>query len=107
MSQPYWIDRVRIRNRHNCCPERLGGTKVFVDGKEGGQVTGRMSRGQWSEVKFSKPLYGRTIRLVTTQNTYLSISGFEAYTGAAQGGSVTKETVSSSKCEKYWISNSQ
>jgi hypothetical protein len=66
MTQSYWIDRVRIRNRHNCCPERLGGTKVFVDGKEGGQVTGRMSRGQWTEVKFSKPLYGRTIRLVTT-----------------------------------------
>jgi hypothetical protein len=28
-------------------------------------------------------MYGRKIRLVTTQNTYLSISGFEAYTGVS------------------------
>jgi hypothetical protein len=45
MTQSYWIDRVRIKNRGNCCPERLGGSKVFVDGKYAGQVTGRMSRG--------------------------------------------------------------
>jgi hypothetical protein len=35
-------------------------------------------------VTCSKPLLGKKIRLVTVQNTYLSISGFEAYTGQAQ-----------------------
>jgi hypothetical protein len=34
-------------------------------------------------------MYGKKIRLVTTQRTYLSISGFEAWTGSA-GGSTTK-----------------
>jgi hypothetical protein len=29
-------------------------------------------------------LYGKTVRIISTQNTYLSISGFEAYTGAAE-----------------------
>jgi hypothetical protein len=31
---------------------------------------------------------GDTVRLVTTQNTYLSISGFEAYTGAPTAASM-------------------
>jgi hypothetical protein len=30
------------------------------------------------------------VRLVTTQNTYLSISGFEAFTGAAPAGGMTR-----------------
>jgi hypothetical protein len=31
-------------------------------------------------------MFGQKIRLVTTQNTYLSISGFEAYTASAPAG---------------------
>jgi hypothetical protein len=37
-------------------------------------------------------LKGRTVRLVTTQRTYLSISGFEAYTGSAGSSTTTSTT---------------
>jgi hypothetical protein len=33
-------------------------------------------------VKCKNPIFAGKIRIFTTQNTYLSISGFEAYTGA-------------------------
>jgi hypothetical protein len=46
--------------------------------------------GQWYDVTCSKPLFGKKIRLVTVQNTYLSIQGFEAYT--ASGGRTTTRT---------------
>jgi hypothetical protein len=39
-------------------------------------------------------MYGKKIRLVTTQNTYLSISGFEAYTGSEQTATTTTSTSS-------------
>jgi hypothetical protein len=89
-NRGYWIDRVRVRNRSDCCGGRLAGTKVMVDNQLCGQVPGGTKNGQWYTVKCSEPMYGGKIRLVTTQNTYLSISGFEAWTGA--GGSSTTTT---------------
>jgi hypothetical protein len=91
MNQGYWIDRVRILNRRDCCGGRLAGTKVMVDNQLCGQVPGGTRNGQWYTVKCSKPMYGGKIRLVTTQRTYLSISGFEAWTGSA-GSSTTTTT---------------
>ena len=35
---------------------------------------------------------GSKVRLVTTQNTYLSIQGFEAYTGSWSGSSSVRRT---------------
>jgi hypothetical protein len=37
-NQGYFIDRVRILNRRDCCGGRLAGTKVFVGRQECGQV---------------------------------------------------------------------
>jgi hypothetical protein len=50
-------------------------------------------------------MFGQKIRIVTTQNTYLSISGFEAYTGSWSGGSTmirpgTSTTKKITKIEK-------
>jgi hypothetical protein len=42
-------------------------------------------------VKCSTSLYGKKVRLVTTQNTYLSINGFEAFTGEAGTEEVEEE----------------
>jgi hypothetical protein len=56
-----------------------------------GTVQGGTKNGQWYDVTCSKPMKGRSVRLVTTQRTYLSISGFEAYTGSA-GSSTTTTT---------------
>lgn len=46
-------------------------------------------------------MFGRTIRIVTTQNTYLSITGFEAYTGAGGSSSTsTRRVISSSSVKR-------
>jgi hypothetical protein len=83
---------VRILNRRDCCGGRLAGTKVFVDEQLCGQVQGGTRNGQWYTVKCSKPLFGQKIRIVTTQRTYLSISGFEAWTGAWSSSSSSSTT---------------
>jgi hypothetical protein len=77
------VGRVRILNRKDCCGNRLGGVKVYVDETYCGQVQPNTRNGQWYEVKCSKDILGEKVRLVMTKNDYLSISGFEAYSGNA------------------------
>jgi hypothetical protein len=59
-------------------------TRVLVDGKECGKLPARTQQGKWYEVECS--LKGSSVRLVTTRNEYLSISGFEAYAGGRRTG---------------------
>jgi hypothetical protein len=91
----YYIGKVRILNRRDCCGERLAGTKVMVGDQLCGTVQGGTKNGQWYDVTCSKPMKGRSVRLVTTQSTFLSISGFEAYSGSA-GSSTTESTTGGS-----------
>jgi hypothetical protein len=72
------IDRVRIRNRHDCCGNRIAGTKVTIDGEECGTIPGG-GNGQWIEVKCKKPLVGKEIQLTTTRNDYLQINAVQPY----------------------------
>ena len=44
-GQMYWVDRVRIRNRRDCCGNRLAGTDVFIGGQKCGQVEPGTSNG--------------------------------------------------------------
>jgi integrin beta 3 len=81
-NQGYWVDRIRVRNRKDCCGSRLNKTRVLIGDQECGSVNGG-SNGAWYTVKCSKPLFGNKVRLVTVQNTYLSISGIEVWTAAA------------------------
>lgn len=37
-GRDYWIDRVRIRNRRDCCGDRLANTAVFIGDKECGKI---------------------------------------------------------------------
>jgi hypothetical protein len=37
-GQSYWINKVKIRNRKDCCGERLAKTVVFIGGKECGKI---------------------------------------------------------------------
>jgi hypothetical protein len=76
MNQGYWIGKVRVLNRRDCCGNRLARTIVTVDGKECGRVQTGTKNGQWYDVTCKSPLFGKTIRLTTEQKTYLSISGF-------------------------------
>jgi len=64
---------------------------VFVGEQLCGSVPGGARNGQWYTVKCSTSLYGKKVRLVTTQNTYLSINGFEAFTGEAGTEEVEEE----------------
>jgi len=37
-TRDYMVDRVKMLNRKDCCGDRLGGTKVYVDDKYCGAV---------------------------------------------------------------------
>jgi hypothetical protein len=87
-NRAYAVDRVRVLNRRDCCGARLDRTKVFIGNQYCGAISGK-GNGQWYTVKCAKPVIGRKVRLVSVQNTYLSISGFEVYTGTWTG-SVTR-----------------
>jgi hypothetical protein len=78
----FWIDRVKIRNRRDCCGARLAGTAVFIGGKECGKVESGTSNGRWYTVNCQGSIQGDKIELKTTRNEYLSISGIEVWTGA-------------------------
>merc|ERR1711957_1161623 len=77
----YNFSKIRIKNRANCCPGRLDLTKVYVSGKLCGTIPKGTKKNTWYEVTCN--LTGNEIKLVTTQNTYLSIQGFKAYAGTA------------------------
>lgn len=80
-GREYWIDRVRIRNRRDCCGGRLAGTEVFIGGETCGKVEAGTKNGEWYTVKCQNDLKGSQITLKTTRNEYLSISGIEVFTG--------------------------
>lgn len=50
-GQAYWIDRVRIRNRKDCCGSRLAGTEVFIGDEKCGKVEAGTKNGGWYTVK--------------------------------------------------------
>jgi hypothetical protein len=64
------IESVRIRNRHDCCGDRLTGTKITIDGQFCGTIPST-GTGAWADVKCAKPLRGKEIQLTTTRNDYL------------------------------------
>jgi hypothetical protein len=90
------ISKVRIRNRVSCCGSRLARTDVFIGNEKCGQVQSGTSDGKWYTVKCSKPITGDKIELKTTQNTYLSISGIEVWTGESS------TTITSTTTESVW-----
>jgi len=95
-GQDYWVDRVRVLNRKNCCGGRLAKTEVFIGDQKCGQVEPGTKNGQWYTVECQEPVFGNKVRLVTVQKEYLSISGIEVYTGEEgeveeEGGDETEE----------------
>jgi hypothetical protein len=55
------VHRVRVKNRVDCCGERLRDTTVTIDGKICGNLPGSTKTGVWYEVKCEKPLMGKEI----------------------------------------------
>ena len=46
----YQISMVKIRNRRDCCGNRLKGTKVFIGNTQCGTINGG-GQGQWYQVR--------------------------------------------------------
>jgi hypothetical protein len=55
------IERVRVKNRHDCCGERLAGTRITIGGQECGKIQNGTKTNQWYEVRCARPLAGGEI----------------------------------------------
>jgi hypothetical protein len=84
-GQSYWVDRVRIRNRRDCCGGRLAGAEVLIGGTKCGSVEPGTKNGQWYTVRCQTDIRGDRIEIRTTRNEYLSISGIEVWSGEDEG----------------------
>jgi len=75
------ITQVRIKNRGDCCSERLSKTKVFIGTQLCGMIpqipTGRA--GKWYTLECKNPIIGNAIKFLTTTDTYLHFSRLEVY----------------------------
>ena len=65
------VTKVRIKNRLDCCGERLAKIKVFIGDKLCGQLPDTTKDGAWYEV--SCDFIGAEVKLVTVQNNAVSI----------------------------------
>jgi hypothetical protein len=75
------ITQVRVKNRGDCCGERLSGVNVLI----GSQLCGRIPdipagrNGKWYTLECKNPIIGNSIKLVTTREEYLHFSQIEVY----------------------------
>lgn len=65
------VTMVKIKNRSDCCGERLAQTSVKIGGKQCGKTPKKTKNGEWIVVKCKKPLKGLDIKLETTRKAYL------------------------------------
>lgn len=73
------VNKVMVRNRADCCGERLTGTEVYVGTKLCGKITGTTVTAKWYTVTCSEPVKGSFVKLVTTTPTWLQTSGMKVY----------------------------
>jgi hypothetical protein len=78
------IQLVKIRTRRDCCGGRLAGVKVFIGNTQCGQVQNGTKNGKWYKVRCNAR--GGFVKLMTSTNEYLSISGIKVYTSDRRGG---------------------
>jgi len=75
------IVQVRVKNRADCCSERLSMTNIYI-GKE---LCGRIPQipagkgGKWYTLECKNPIIGNFVKLVTTRDDYLHFSQIEVY----------------------------
>lgn len=75
------ITQVRIKNRNDCCSERLSRVNIFIGNQLCGRIpdipTGRA--GKWYTLECKHPLIGNSVKIVTTTDNYLHFSQIEVY----------------------------
>jgi len=75
------ITQVRIKNRSDCCSERLSGAQIEI----GSQICGRIPNiptgrgGKWYTLECKNPVIVGSIKIVTTRDDYLHFSQIEVY----------------------------
>lgn len=75
------ITQVRIKNRADCCGERLSKTNIYI----GGQLCGRIPtipagrNGKWYTLECKHPIIGGSVKLETTTDNPLHFSQIEVY----------------------------
>ncbi|PAA54855.1 hypothetical protein BOX15_Mlig034341g1 [Macrostomum lignano] len=83
-ANPWWearteaparINRVRIFNRQDCCPERLGDFVIKVDD----EVCARYNSGPFSVWTFDCNKSGRTVRIESRKRTYLTLAEVQVF----------------------------
>jgi hypothetical protein len=102
---PRLVESVKIKNRTNCCGERLRLVRVDIGGVECGKLPSSTKTNQWYTVKCAKPLVGGEIQLTTTVANYLQISGVKVFGWSASSGTTVEETgdevCKDAKCKTY------
>lgn len=86
---PWSVTKVKIQNRSDGYTDRLSYAKIEIDGQLCGSL-GRTSGGggKWYEVRCSKKLVGRNVKVVMTRHNYLHFAHIEVY-GSKNGWSDT------------------
>lgn len=75
------IFQVRVKNRNDCCGERLSKTNIFI----GDQLCGRIPNiprgrnGKWYTLECKHPIMGSSVKLETTRDDYLHFTQIEVY----------------------------
>lgn len=64
-----------IKNRQECCYDRLGGNVITVDGQECAKIP-TVTDNKDLLVKCKKPIKGTTVKMTTTKNVAINIRGF-------------------------------
>jgi hypothetical protein len=90
------VEYVEIKNRVDCCGERLAATKVTVGGQLCGNIENGTKTGKWYTVRCVKPLVGGEIQLTTTRNDYLQISGIHVFGWSSSSTTTTTSSGSGS-----------
>jgi hypothetical protein len=77
----HMITQVRIKNRANCCGERLSKTNIFIGDKLCGRIPDipKNHLGKWYTLVCKSPIMGDMVKLETTRDDYLHFSSIEVY----------------------------
>ena len=72
------VRKVRIQNR-DWDDNRLANSEVTVDGQVCGYLPGVTDPGMWYDVECFDPIVGKSVKIATTEFTYLHIAEVEVY----------------------------
>jgi len=75
------VTQVRIKNRGDCCGERLSKTNIFIGDKLCGRIPNipKNRNGRWYTLVCRNPIKGDSVKIETTRDDYLHFSQIEVY----------------------------